>query len=139
MIDAAIDHLRQSESTQWLVFYLMMRAEIARQTNESPVGLRKWIRDLDTDMYEMFMAVEGATQRTKRLDGIKEVTIVEPPVVLTESYLVTDGWRTWVVGHDLACRALGIDDDDISAKQREFLGRTTLKDLLESHGVPLSF
>jgi len=138
MIDAAIRHLAESETPQWLAFYLMMRAEIARHDGEPPIELRARIRDLDEDMYDMFMAVEQATQRKRKLDGIQTLTVVDPGIERTESYVVTSGWESWVVRYDIACRALGIAERDISADQREYLSRTTLKDLLESHGVPFA-
>lgn len=135
MIDAAIEHLHESESPHWLAFYLMMRAEIDRHDGEPPVELRARIRDIDGDMYDMFMLVEQATQRRRKLDGIQTLAIVDPGIERTESHVVTNGWESWVVRYDIACRALGISERDISADQREFLSRTTLKELLHSHGV----
>lgn len=138
MIDSAIEYLKGSESSHWLAFYLMMRAEIARHDGDPPIELRAKIRDIDEDMYEMFMVVEQATQRKRKLDGIQTLAIVDPGIDRTESYVVTNGWESWVVRYDIACRALGISERDISADQREFLSGTTLKELLESHGVPFA-
>ena len=138
MIDAAIEHLQVAETPHWLAFYLMMRAEIARHDGEPPIEIRARIRNIDEDMYDMFMVVEQATQRTRKLDGIQTLAIVDPGIDRTESYVVTNGWESWVVRYDIACRALGISERDISADQREFLSRTTLKELLDSHGVPFA-
>jgi hypothetical protein len=141
MINAAIARYQNSRETTEkvrLAFYFILRAEILRH-EDTPIDDRREAQrichEIGSSLYEYFMAIENATQSTKRLDGIQTLSVVDEGIKRTESYWATDGWVSWVVRYDIATRALGISERDITVKQRQFLERATLKDMLDKHGV----
>jgi len=141
MVDAAIEHLRKASNPpekMRLAFYHLLRAEILRHET-TPLADRQEAKqicqEIGSSLYDHFMAIENATQGTKELDGIQTLYVVDEGIKRTASYWVTDGWNSWAVRYDIASHALGVDERSFTEKQRKFLERATLKDMLDKHGV----
>lgn len=141
MIDSAISHLKcSSESTEQLrlAFYYLLRAEVLRHGG-TPTGDRREAQQIcetiRSALYDHFMTIESATQSTKRLEGIQTLYIVDEGIKQTGSYWASDGWNSWVVRYDIASRALRIRERDFTEKERYFLEKVTLKDMLDKHGI----
>jgi hypothetical protein len=141
MIDVAIAQLRASVEERaplHLAFYHILRAEILRH-EASPIQDRseaqRICKSINSNLYAHFMAIEDATQSRKTLDGIQTLRIVDEGIKRTESYWANDGWAVWEVRYDIATHALGVNQRDLSDKQRQFLERASLKELLDGHGI----
>lgn len=142
LVGKAIEHFRQAASDDdrtRLAFYVLLRAEVLR-VGGSPLPDRAWAKaicdDLGSPLYDHFMAVEQATQTTKRLEGIQSLKVVDDGVRRTESHEGTDGLRTWLVRYDRAARALGVHLAALPESQQRFLKQVTLLELLDRHHVP---
>ena len=141
MVDAAIEYLRttnQEENEVRLLFYILLKAEILRDTSDAIV-LRKEAQELSqaipSDAFQHYMAVADATQTKSKVHGIQTGMIANKGVQTIESYVVSDGSNAWTVEFDAACRALRIGEYRLTKKERHFLQKITLKELLEKHGV----
>jgi len=141
MISAAIDHLKyrtsQAEKIR-LAFYHMLRAEVLRYEG-SPIEDRKMAKticdSIGSPLYSHFLAVEDATQSRKKLKGIQTLYVVDEGIKRIESYWAGDGWNLWEIRYDIASHALGVNRRDLTEKQKKFLEKVSLIDLLEAHGV----
>ena len=141
MADSAIAKLEQfsdSQSKVRLLFYVLLKSEILRETQDV-IELRRRAKaiaeDIGGNVFDYFMAVEDATQTRKKVYGIQTGIIADKGVQSTVRYTVSDGFNVWVVSYDAACRALGIDENRLSDKDRHFLYKVSLKEMLEKHGV----
>ena len=141
MIGAAISHLQNATDVPGkvrLAFYHMLRAEILRHET-TPLNNRREAQrichEIDSSLYDYFMAVANATQSRKKLDGIQKLAVVDEGIKRTESYWATDGWTSWVVRYDIGARALKINARELTKKQLHFLEQVSLKDMLDKHGV----
>ncbi|KMQ76907.1 hypothetical protein [Marinobacter subterrani] len=142
MVDAAIAFLepKQDETSRVrLLFYVLLKAEILR-SNPSVADLRSRARNISramgSEMFDEYMAVEEETQTRVRAGGIQKGVIADQGIRTTETFLAKYGSfvKTEVV--DYACKALGIRS--LSDKEFHFVHKTSLKELLEKHGVPFS-
>lgn len=143
MIDAAINHFRDRRTPEdrlRLAFYHLLKAEVIRHEG-SPIQERleaqKISEEIGSALYRHFMAIEAATQSTKKLDGIQNLAIVDEGVKRTKVDRFTTFWGgSFEVRHDIAQQALGISNKALTKNQKRFLEVITLKDMLERHGVP---
>ena len=141
MVNAAIQYLeahRTEENEMRLLFYVLLKAEILRETDEA-IELRKRAKKISEkiggNVFSYYMAVEEATQTKSKAYGIQQGVIANKGVQTLESYTVTDGFNVWVVRYDVACRALGVDEHRLTEKESNFLQKITLKEMLEKHGI----
>ncbi len=77
-----------------------------------------------------------ATQTTKKAYGIEKGVIADKGIRTTEKFFYlsdTGGWNAGV--HDLACRALGINERRLSDDEQEYLHHTSLTEILERDSI----
>jgi len=141
MVTAAVEQLSlQSDRTAAirLAFYHLLRAEILRHGG-NPVPDRRSAQSLCTQinspLYEIFMDVEQATMTTKKARGIQALYVEDEGVKRTQTNVVVNGFNVSVFTYDLACRAIGVDERSLTERELHFLRKTTIKDMLEKHGV----
>jgi len=141
LIGAAIVQLgERSETTEKvrLAFYHILRAEVLRHGG-SPIDDRRdaqsICREIGSPLYKYFLSIEEATHSRKTLTGIQTLYVKDGGIKQTESYWATDGWNSWEVRYDIASRTLGVNQCDLTDKERRFLEKVTLKDLLARHGI----
>ena len=142
LIASAIAHLAQFGSEvhrRRLVFYLLLRAEINRDS-ETPIEDRARAmgicQELRSNLYSYFMKIEEATQARRQLDGIQTLRVVDPGIHRTTMVEGKNGFETWVTRHDLVFEALGLQPSMLKDSERRFVDSVTLADLLRKHQVP---
>lgn len=141
MAGAAIAKLEQSDDPQSkvrLLFYVLLKCELLRET-QKVVELRKQAKaiaqDIGGHVFDYFMALEEATQTTKKAYGLQKGIIADKGIQTTVNYTVSDGFNVWVISYDAACRALGVDENRLSNNERHFLHKVSLKEMLTKHGI----
>jgi len=145
MVNAAIDYLSnksdQSSRVRHL-FYLLLKAEILRDNSESHKCREEAMLvsyGVDGNPYKLFMAIEDATQTQSKVHGIQQGLIGDEGVKHRKEFVYIDGLgRPRVGSYDAALRAVGVDESDVNDKERHFLHKTNLKELLDKHDVPFS-
>jgi hypothetical protein len=119
-----------------LLFYLLLKAEILRETPEVfriRLYAQKLSNQISSLIFQSYMTIEDSTQSRNKVYGTHVGVIASEGVKPTVSYSVRDGVVS--VRYDAACRALGIDERRLSEKEANFLRRVTLKEMLEKHGI----
>jgi hypothetical protein len=113
MVNVAINKLRGSigeENTLRLIFYLLLKSEILSETDEV-TSLRKEAKSIAektrSDSFRLFMAVQEATQTRSTDSGFQKDMFAN----------------------------IGIDEQNLSEKECNFLFKATLKEMLEKHGI----
>lgn len=141
MVETAIRNFVASQDSQGrlrLLFYLLLKAEILRETPEV-VNIRAHAKEISLRIggrvFDYFMAIEDSTQSRKKVYGMQVGVIADEGIKPTVSYTVSDGFNVWTVRYDAACRALGVDERRLTEKESHFLRKVTLKEMLEKHGV----
>ena len=141
MVETAIRKFAASEDSQSrlrLLFYLLLKAEILRETPEV-IEIRARAKEVSQQIggrvFDYFMAIEESTQSRKKVYGMQVGVIADEGIKPTVSYTVSDGFNVWTVRYDAACRALGVDERRLTEKEIQFLRKVTLKEMLEKHGV----
>jgi hypothetical protein len=136
-IDRAIAHFSQDQSKKnalWLVFFLILRAEILRHTGD-PVPDRTRAKQLceanGLNLFDCFMQIESGTQSTKTA-GNPWFNTVRDSVIRRTKFSLTKEGPSYT---DLARRAAGVEDGTLSDWEHWFLEKATLADLLEQQGV----
>lgn len=143
-IDRALNILSTETSKEGLVrllFYLLLKAEIARGTAEV-LSLRARAKDLsdrlDPNLFDLYMKIEDATQSRSRAHGLHAGYIANDGVQTTKRYAVAkDRFNFTVVEFDAALNAVGVDLSDLNASHHAFLYKVTLKQMLEKHGIDI--
>lgn len=145
MIDTAIVSLENADSYGHrlrLLLYILMKAEILRGTNAA-IALRARAQELSRNIggpvFDYFMAVEESTQTRKKVYGLSVGIIADEGVKPTTSYTVSNGFYSWIVRYDAACRAIGVDEGKLTDKEFHFLRKESLKDLIKRHGISCEF
>ena len=149
MAELAVKQLdnRSSESANLLaVFYTLLQAEILRPNcSDRLLKKRQEAKERSTaansPMYDYYMSIERATEGElgdrdppkKVRHGIARIREVRTGYWLwdTPKLEVESGER--VV--DPACEAVGVNEYGISTKDRYFLRRSNLKEVLALHGI----
>lgn len=141
MASAAIDQLsarKDPTSITRLAFYHLLRAEILRHGGD-PVPDRRVAQQLcnqiSSSMYEAFMHIEQRTMSTAKARGIHALQIQDSGIKRTETKVWNDGRKHFFVTYDLACEALGVDESSFTEREIHFLRETTIKDMLDKHGI----
>ena len=144
VIDRAIDILKKRSNRQdqiRLLFYLLLKAEALRES-KNVLEIRQQAKELAQKLhgkiYEYFMAVEDATQSRKEVHGIQTGIIADKGIKTNKSYKVSNGFKVWEVSYNAACRALGIEEENLPDLELKFLRKTTLKSMLKKHKIPLT-
>lgn len=113
MVNVAIDKLRGSigkENSLRRIFYLLLKSEILRET-DAVASLRKEAKSIaektSSDSFRLFMAVQEATQTRSTDSGFQKDMFAN----------------------------IGIDEQNLSEQECNFLFKTTLKEMLEKHGI----
>ncbi len=113
MVNVAINKLSGSideENTLRLIFYLLLKSEILRET-DAVASLRKEAKSIAektrSDSFRLFMAVQEATQTRSTDSGFQKDMFAN----------------------------IGIDEQNLSEKECNFLFKATLKEMLEKHGI----
>jgi len=113
MVNVAINKLRGSigeENTLRLIFYLLLKSEILRET-DAVASLRKEAKSIAektrSDSFHLFMSVQEATQARSTDSGFQKDMFAN----------------------------IGIDEQNLSEKECNFLFKATLKEMLEKHGI----
>jgi len=113
MVNVAINKLRGSigkENSLRRIFYLLLKSEILRET-DAVASLRKEGKSIaektSSDSFRLFMAVQEATQTRSTDSGFQKDMFVK----------------------------IGIDEQNLSEQECNFLFKTTLKEMLEKHGI----
>ena len=113
MVNVAINKLRGSigeENTLRLIFYLLLKSEILSETDEV-TSLRKEAKSIAektrSDSFRLFMAVQEATQTRSTDSGFQKDMFAN----------------------------IGIDEQNLSEQECNFLFKATLKEMLEKHGI----
>jgi len=113
MVNVAINKLSGSigkENTLRLIFYLLLKSEILRET-DAVASLRKEAKSIAektrSDSFRMFMAVQEATQARSTDSGFQKDMFAN----------------------------IGIDEQNLSEQECNFLFKATLKEMLEKHGI----
>jgi len=141
MANTAIQKFETTDGSQGkmrLLFYLLLKAEILRETPEVikiRARAQEVSRQIGGHIFDRYMAIEDSTQSRKRVYGMQVGVIADEGIKPTVSYTVSDGFNVWTVRYDAACRALGIDEQRLTEKEDHFLRKLTLKEMLEKHGV----
>lgn len=129
---------KDNESKLRLLFYLLLKAEILRETPEV-VEIRARAREVSQQIggsvFDYFMAVEDNTQSRKKVYAMHVGVVTDEDMKRTDSYTSSDGFNLWTVRYDAACRALGVDRCRLTENENHFLRDVTLKAMLEKHGV----
>ena len=141
LLEDAIDQLQASnEPTNRirLAMYYLIRAEITRG-DELPIDDRLAAQtlclDINSALFDYFMAVEQATQSKQRIDtsDMVNLPIVDRGIQLRN----TSAWDSSLTQSDLALGALGLTYEDLSEQEGLFLEKATLKELLLEDGVSI--
>ena len=113
MANVAIDKLRGSvgkENSLRLIFYLLLKSEMLLET-DALASLRKEAKSIaektSSDSFRLFMAVQEATQTRSTDSGFQKDMFAN----------------------------IGIDEQYLSEQECNFLFKTTLKEMLEKHGI----
>ena len=113
MVKEAIDKLRGSvgkENSLRLIFYLLLKSEILSETDEV-TSLRKEAKSIAektrSDSFRLFMSVQEATQARSTDSGFQKDMFAN----------------------------IGIDEQNLSEQECNFLFKATLKEMLEKHGI----
>jgi len=113
MVNVAINKLRGSigkENSLRRIFYLLLKSEILRET-DAVASLRKEGKSIaektSSDSFRLFMAVQEATQTRSTDSGFQKDMFAN----------------------------IGIDEQNLSEQECNFLFKTTLKEMLEKHGI----
>ena len=143
MIDAAINQLKdnpEADKKHRLLFYLLLKAETLREEKDI-LPIRKLAKELSDSLdkvstYSDFMNIQGATQTTKNVYGIEKGLIADRGIRTTETLFYLSDTGAWTSGvHDLACRALGINERRLSDDEQEYLHHTSLAEILEQENI----
>jgi hypothetical protein len=143
-IDRALDILStetSKESLTRLLFYSLLKAEVARGTAEV-LSLRSKAKAisnrLDPSLFDLYMKIEDATQTRSRAHGLEAGYIANEGIKTTKRYTVSrDRFDFTVVEFDAALNAVGIDLSHLSASSHKFLYSVTLKQMLKKHGIDI--
>lgn len=146
MIDAAIDFLQSKTdriNRRRYFFYILLKSEVLRGTEES-IEYRKKAQELSHQidsysLYKDFMSIEAATQSKHKSHGWQKGIIGNRGVEHKKQFVYFTYMGPEVGVYDSALRALDLDEKDLSEKERRFLFKVNLKELLEKHNVPFSF
>lgn len=137
-IDKAINELEFKEGKKEKlrqIFYIILKAEILRE-NQNVIDLRKRAKEISenigSNVYKFFMDVEDVTDSKNTVNGIQKGII--------SNYGIRNGL---IVGffdeHDsvridgVAAKILGIENQEITEKEADFLLNTDLKEMIEKH------
>lgn len=142
VINRAIEQLSElpdSQSKVRLLFYLLLKSEINRQS-DNVFETREYAKEVATDLggeiFHDFMSIENATQTLKAAYGLEKGFIADRGVKNTiTSKEVGFGYNKHIEYYDIACSAVGIDPNKLSDKDFDFLHKVSLTKMLESHGI----
>ncbi len=121
------------------IFYLLLLSEIMRGSSEG-LEYRTQAKTISDDagfnLFEIYMRIVDATQQRVRLDGIGgSMTIAGGSVKNERGYTfgpdIWDGGVSW----DYAIVAVGLDDRHITDKEKQFLYKTSLKEIMIKHDI----
>ena len=141
MINKAINQLKQlkdSQSKLRLLFYVLLKAETNRHGTDV-VETRKYAKELASELggiiFEDFMSIENETQTLKKVYGINKGVIADKGIKTTDIRVVGTGFNKHVERYDIACGAVGVNPNNLSAKELHFLHQVPLAKMLEAHGI----
>ncbi|GBC61281.1 hypothetical protein DENIS_2241 [Desulfonema ishimotonii] len=142
VINKAIEQLGEQPAHQSkvrLLFYLLLKAEINRQS-DNVFEIREYAKEVATDLggeiFHDFMLIENATQTLKRAYGLEKGFIADQGVKNNIEFKVVGfGYKKHIEYYDIACKAVGIDPNKLSDKDFNFLHKVTLTKMLESHCI----
>jgi hypothetical protein len=103
---------KDDQSMKRLLFYLLLKAEILRETPEAleiRARAREVSQQIGSRVFDYFMAVEDITSRA--------------------------GFSSWTSGYEAACKTLDVNRYQLTEKENRFLRDVTLKHMLEKHEV----
>lgn len=141
MVETAIRKfaaMNDNESKLRLLFYLLLKAEILRETPkvvEIRASAREVSQQIGGSVFDYFMAVEENTQSRKKVYAMHVGVITDEDMNRTDNYTPSDGSNVWTVRYAAACKALGVDGYRLTEKENHFLRDVTLKEMLEKHRV----
>lgn len=139
MLNCAIHQLSErsdSDSGLRLAFYLAARSELLRGSPESladRAAVQKLSTQLGSSFFDWFMKVENATES---ITSDKWSGSTSPYAAGGGSNADPENPYISPIGRTIrAIRAVGIAEDDLSAKDRRFLEHATLREMLEKHDI----
>lgn len=146
MINAAISQLENSATASGkfrLTFYLMLRAEVARHAGDIPLEDRARIESLcceiNSSMFKLFMMVEACTQERSKAYGIQKLIIGNPGVKpRTADYWEISDYESGRLSYDSTGEIIGLDSRHLTKDEWSFLWATSLKQLMDDHGLSFS-
>lgn len=140
-IEAGLENLTAStaaESGIREVFYALLLAEIFRG-KEAALKYRQQAREAatkaGTGAFGLYMKVVDATQQRAHVDRLSGVAISTPEIKNERGVAYGTDWWDQGVSWDYAIAAIGRDNRDIDDKAEKFLHRTSLKEIMEKHGI----
>ena len=123
------------------IFYLSLLAEIFREeaeTAEYRALAKTEAEALQSDAYRFYMRIVEATQSRKSVGGLGgEGYIADRGIQNERGASSLDDWEypNNVVTYDAATAAVGWDDRHFSEWDKKFLHFTSLREILEKHGL----
>ncbi|MZR30936.1 hypothetical protein [Sneathiella litorea] len=141
MVDAACEKLERQVSHKQrkrLVFYYLLGSEISRGDEKSIIYRQKAKRvadDIKCMSYYYYMRIKEATSLSKKVDGFSS-GVIRSIGAQDDGYQVEvnrfGGVRSIT---DNASRAVEVDLNRLSPKNRDFLESTNLMKMLKHHGI----
>lgn len=142
MLGAAIDYLDGQQDTEGqarLAFYLAARAEALRAIGDPTAdreSLKRVCGSAPGSVYEWFMRVEEATEARS---GLRSQGSTSPYVRGGGTSREADNDFISPAGRAYrAIEALGLSRSRLTASESRLLEKTTLKELLDKHGIPFA-
>lgn len=120
-------------------FYRLLMAEIFRGSSvceEHRRCAKTLSEDYELELFDLYMKIVDSTQTRTRVDRLTGTVISTPEIKNERGYTLSPGWweggmATW----DFAIAALGLDDHHFSQREKAFLHKTSLKEIMEKHRV----
>ncbi|MBI3779358.1 MAG: hypothetical protein HY274_10710 [Gammaproteobacteria bacterium] len=120
------------------IFYLLLLAEIFRESGETKVyreAAKKEADDLLSEAFRYYMLVVEGTQTRKRVWGIGgEVYIRDQGIRNQRGRSIFDDWFNAVI-RDEATAAVGLDERFLSKQDENFLYHMSLREIMRKHGL----
>jgi len=81
------------------------------------------------------MDVEQATMTIKKARGIQALYAEDEGIKSTQTNVVNNGFEVSRSTYDIACRAIGVDERSFTEREFHFLRKTSIKEMLDKHGI----
>lgn len=141
-IDTAISRLEllhDDKSRLRLIFYVLLKAE-ARREFDDVLEIRKYAKKISSEIieeiYDDYMRIENATQTLKKAYGLEKGYIADKGIKNSSgSRTVKNRNKITTEYYDTACAVIGININELSNKELNFLHNVSLVEMLKYHGL----